>query len=60
MIRLNTTTVPTTATPTRTGSASALSTGADDSVTVSAFGGASDGSGSIRVPILVPGAVAKP
>jgi hypothetical protein len=59
MIRLNTMPVPITETPIRTGSASADRIGVAR-MAASGFGGMSDGSGSIRVPILVPGAVAKP
>jgi hypothetical protein len=51
--------VPITATPIRTGRASALKRGAA-LIGASGFGGINEGSGSIRVPILVPGAVAYP
>ena len=68
MINPNTITVPITATPTRTGSASAGGTipaafvdvpGAA-SPPLADLAASNDGSGSISVPTRVPGAVAKP
>ncbi len=59
MMKLNTMTVPTTATPIRTGSSFPVSIGAALG-RASGLGAVSDGSGSIRVPIVVPAAVAKP
>jgi len=48
--------VPITATPIRTGRASTFNIGAALTA-ASGFGGINDGSGSIRVPIVVPAAV---
>ena len=61
----NTMIAPTMPTPTRTGIASMSGSGADALlaavlVAASGFGARSDGSGSISVPTLVPGAVANP
>ena len=63
MIRTNTMIVPITATPMRTGSASAAGISGEAAAlaaSASGLGGISDGSGSIRLPILVPGGAAKP
>jgi hypothetical protein len=51
--------VPITETPIRTGRAATLNIGAALTA-VSGFGGVSDGSGSIRVPIAVSAAVVYP
>lgn len=60
MINMNTMMVPITATPMRTGSASAAAISGEAARTASAsgLGGSSDGSGSIRSPIFVPAEVA--